>query len=205
MTIAKRWSGQDTYAGEIETAAATYAVPRSLAYGLIAQESSFRANAYRAEPAYRCAITGQLGDASYGLGQVLYCTALGMGYTGSPQGLFDPRTNLAYAFRYLGELLRARGSIAAALSNYNGGYRPSLGYGAPRADGTFANQLYVNGVLEKAAYFDSYLADRDGTPAPSSAGSAPVSTAGAGDLLGWILSGGLFAALLARLRKRKRG
>lgn len=201
MTIARRWSAQDTYAAELEAAAGTYAIPRGLAYGLIAQESGFRPSAYRAEPNYRCSITGKVGDASYGLGQVLYCTALGMGYAGAPSGLFDVRTNLAYAFRYLGDLLRARGSIPAALSNYNGGYRPSLGYGAPRADGTFANQSYVDGVLEKAAYFDAYLADRDGTPAPSS----PIATAGPGNLLGWILSGGLVAALLARLRTRKRG
>jgi len=203
VTIGKRWSAQDTYATEIEGAAATYSVPRGLAYGLIAQESGFNPTAYRAEPTYRCAATGKIGDASYGLAQVLYCTALGLGYTGQPAGLFDVRTSLALGFRFLGGLLRARPSVGAALSNYNGGYRPTLGYGAPRPDGTFANQSYVDGVLDKAAYFDRYLAERDGAPGPSP-GTAPT-TAGAGGLLGWILSIGLVGALLARFRKRKRG
>jgi soluble lytic murein transglycosylase-like protein len=204
VTVARRWSQQDTYRDAIEDTAESFGIPRSLAYGLVAQESGFKSDAYRAEPTYRCAATGQVGDASYGLTQVLYCTALGLGYAGAPSGLFDPATNLTLGFRYLDQLLRARSSTAAALSNYNGGYRPSLGYGAPRADGTFANQSYVDGVLEKAAYFDRYLAERDGTPAPSSP-AAPPSSAGFGGLLGWILSGGLVAALLTRLRKRKRG
>jgi soluble lytic murein transglycosylase-like protein len=201
--IARRWSAQDTYAAEIEEAAATYAIPRELAYGLVAQESGFKAAAYRAEPNYQCAATGKIGDASYGLTQVLYCTALGLGYSGPPAGLWDPRTNLALGFRYLGDLLRARETTAAALSNYNGGYRPSLGYGAPRADGTFTNQQYVNGVLEKAAYFAGYLAERDPSSVPSSPGSSsPTPSTAGGGLFGWILGGGLIAALLSRLRLR---
>ena len=205
MTVARRWPAQDTYRDAIESAAATHGIPRGLAYGLVAQESGFRPGAFRSEPTYKCLATGTVGDASYGLTQVLYCTAFGLGYAGQPAGLFDPATNLELGYRYLASLLRARDSTAAALSNYNGGYRPGLGYGAARADGTYANQAYVDGVLEKAAYFDSYLAARDGVPAGSSSSAAdPGNLAGAGGLLGWILSGAIFTAVLARLRKRRR-
>jgi soluble lytic murein transglycosylase-like protein len=204
VTVARRWSAQDTYRDAIESAAAAHGIPRELAYGLVAQESGFRPGAFRSEPDYQCPATGTVGDASYGLTQILYCTALGLGYAGAPAGLFDPATNLELGFRYLASLLSARSSTAAALSNYNGGYRPSLGYGAPRADGSFANQSYVDGVLEKAAYFDAYLAARDGSSSSSSAAD-PGNLAGAGGLLGWILSGAIVSAVLARLRRKRKG
>ncbi len=158
---AKRWANQDAYAAAIEAAADLAGVPIAIAYGLIAQESGFNANAIRQEPSYHCAQNGKTGDASYGLMQVLYCTALGLGYTGTPTGLFDVDANLSLGMQLLGGLL-SRYSTEAALSAYNGGYRPSLGYGAARVDGTFANQKYVDNILNNAAYFTDYLAERDG-------------------------------------------
>lgn len=174
MTAA-RWSGQDTYAALIESTAAANGVPRELAYGLIAQESGFNPQAVRSEPQYHCAATGQTGDASYGLMQVLYCTALGLGYTGPASGLFDPASNLSLGMLLLGRLLASHGGdTGAALSAYNGGDRPSLGYGARRADGTFANQAYVDNVTNNAAYFATYLAERD------AAGGGDTTDAGSG-------------------------
>lgn len=188
MTIARRWSGQDTYAGLIETAAATYAIPRHVAYGLVAQESGFNARA--------------LGDGgrSFGLVQIQLTTAQGLGYRGDGPGLFDPSTNTQLGMRYLREQVNRAGSVEGGLSAYNGGYgRP--GYGIPRADGTYANQAYVTGVLDKAGYFATYLADRDGAAPPG-----PIVDAGAppSGVLGWLLSLGVIGALVARFRQRKR-
>ncbi len=164
--IARRWANQDTYASAIESHAGDNGVPIELAYGLIAQESGFNANAIRQEPNYKCAATGVTGDASYGLVQVLYCTARGMGYTGTPAGLFDVETNVQLGMILLGQLLQSHaGDAGAALSAYNGGDRHSLGYGARRADGTFANQKYVDNILNNAQYFAGYLAERDAPPA----------------------------------------
>lgn len=210
---AKRWANQDTYASAIEAHAADNGVPAALAYGLIALESQgFNANAIRQEPTYYCSATGTMGDASYGLTQVLYCTALGLGYTGTPGGLLDIETNLQLGMTLLGRLLRSHnGDVGAALSAYNGGDRHSLGYGARRADGTFANQQYVDNIQSNADYFESYLAGRDsaqtavdpdpdadsidqgdGTASDGPGGSAdPLSIAvgviGAGALLGAVL------------------
>jgi soluble lytic murein transglycosylase-like protein len=162
--IATRWANQDTYAAVIESAAAEYGVPASTAYGLIAQESGFNPTAVRQEPGVTCAASGVVGDASYGLTQLLYCTAQGLGYTGVPTGLFDVTTNVDLGLQLLGRLIAQHGGdIDGALSEYNGGYRPSLGYGARRADGTFANQAYVDNIDTNAAYFDQYLAQRDAT------------------------------------------
>lgn len=191
MTLARRWASQDRYAAEIAAAADRYGVPRPLAFGLVAQESGFNPSAYRAEPAYRCSRTGAVGDGSYGLTQILLCTAQGLGFTGSAAGLLDPRTNLDLGLRYLASEIKARGTVAAGLSSYNGGYRPAAGYGAP-IGGRFANQEYVDGVLEKTAYFTAYLQQ-----------AAPIATAGAGGWLGWILIAGLAGALVHRYRPRR--
>jgi hypothetical protein len=59
---------------------------------------------------------------SYGLLQILYVTALGVGYRGEPEGLFVPETGLAFGATYMRQLLAwAKGDITAALAAYNGG------------------------------------------------------------------------------------
>lgn len=86
----------------------------------IAVESSFRPNAYRYEP--------HLGDASYGLMQVLYGTARFVGYSGAPEGLYDPETNIRMGMRYVAyvrDYLRPRinrePTWEEIASGYNGG------------------------------------------------------------------------------------
>lgn len=174
--IANRWPSQVMLAPAIVRAADTAQLPRALLLGLVGIESGFRPDAKRAEP--------QIGDASWGLTQILYSTAQGEGYTGAPEGLLDIGTNLQYGASYLRRLLKARGfNIPAAVSNYNGGFRPSLGFGAPAAEpvsvclrwtvvggertcadrrwvqaGEFGNQEYVDKVLEAARYFEEWLA-----------------------------------------------
>lgn len=207
LVSAKRWANQDTYASAIEAHAADNGVPAALAYALIAQESGFNATAIRQEPAYHCAATGATGDASYGLTQVLYCTALGLGYTGTAANLFDVETNLQLGLSLLGSLLSSHnGDIGAALSAYNGGDRHSLGYGARRADGTFANQQYVDNIQSNADYFEGYLAERDqpiADPDAQSIGQADGSADGITPLsiaVGVIGGGALLGAVLRALR-----
>ena len=55
-------------------------------------ESGGNPRAVRYEP--------RLNDASYGLGQLLYSTARGLGYAGTPAGLYDPETNIDLIARY---------------------------------------------------------------------------------------------------------
>lgn len=142
---------------KIHAAADAAGVPWLLLKALVAWESGFDPNAYRAEPA--------VNDASRGLCQVLYATAQGLGYTGSPEGLFDPDTSLHYGSRYLAEQYHRAGNWLGALSAYNGGWRPDLGFGVPVEKagvrcggrtvpiGEFCNQKYVDGVTGYWTYY----------------------------------------------------
>jgi len=60
---------------------------------------------------------------NFGLMQIRYATARGIGYSGSTAGLLDPETNLTYAVRYLAGAYRAAGGNAnRAVSLYASGY-----------------------------------------------------------------------------------
>lgn len=114
-----------------------------LVKAVIQVESGFHAQAYRAEPKYYCRQLKLTGDASYGLMQVLYCTAYALGYRRTPEGLYDPATNIDLGVRYLSSLARTkRGDLLSAISAYNNGV------GDRMADGQFRNQVYVDKVLE---------------------------------------------------------
>ena len=96
----------------------TYGVPVAWVEGVIQTESGWNPQAYRAEP--------QIHDASYGLMQVLYSTARGLGYTGSPDGLFDPDTNIQLGTKLMGQLIAQYGDdILRVYSAYNSG-KPDL-------------------------------------------------------------------------------
>lgn len=60
----------------------------------IDQESGFDRFAERFEP--------KLNERSYGLMQLLLSTARQLDFTGPPDGLFEPTTNIALGIRYLG-------------------------------------------------------------------------------------------------------
>lgn len=96
----------------------------ALVKGIIGAESSFNPRAVRGEP--------QIGDASMGLMQLLISTARSLGFTGDPQLLYDPATNVHFGAKLLRGLLVRAGSEDGAISAYNGGYRPELGFGAKR-------------------------------------------------------------------------
>lgn len=117
-----RWTRENAFDPVVQAASAEFGVRVPLIKGVIGGESAFVPTAKRGEP--------QIGDASYGLMQVLYSTARALGYTGTPDGLLDPATNIHYGTMLLAQnLSRTGGDEASALSAYNGGFRPSLGFG----------------------------------------------------------------------------
>jgi soluble lytic murein transglycosylase-like protein len=138
-----------------------YNVPPALVLAIIAVESGGDPKAFRREQ--------HVSDASRGLMQLLYSTAQSVGYVGDPDGLFDPSQNINFGTKLLAQLRRQLGSWEDAISAYNGGIRPHLGFGrvatrpvtvclardsAGRCRewrdvkvGEYANQRYVNAVL----------------------------------------------------------
>lgn len=76
----------------IRHSAKEYDLDPNLIFATIMVESSGNTYAIRHEP--------RINDASYGLGQILYGTARGIGYRGKPEGLFDPATNIDLIARY---------------------------------------------------------------------------------------------------------
>lgn len=139
----------------LDTWAALYNVPRAIVYGLVAMESNFKPNAYRAEP--------KINDASYGLTQILLNTARGLGFGGQPADLYDLDTNVQYGLLYLRKMLDRFNSLDVALSAYNGGYR----------NNTITNPSYVTGVMDRANYFTQAWAAAGPTLDPVT-GQAPA-------------------------------
>jgi hypothetical protein len=82
----------ERYGPLIEQASNKYQVDPNLILATILVESGGDTNAIRQEP--------QINDASYGLGQILYGTARGIGHTGTPNDLFDPEINIELIARY---------------------------------------------------------------------------------------------------------
>jgi len=80
------------YGHLIQAAATKYDLDPNLIFATIMIESGGNTYAIRQEP--------RLNDASYGLGQLLYSTARGIGYTGTPTGLFDPAINIDLIAKY---------------------------------------------------------------------------------------------------------
>lgn len=107
-------AGADTTTDVIARNAAAWSVPESWIRAIIQTESGGDAYAYRAEP--------QISDASYGLMQLLYSTARGLGYSGQPDGLYDPETNVYYGTKLLSQLRGKYGADPSRVySAYNSG------------------------------------------------------------------------------------
>lgn len=99
---------------EIANAATLYNVPESWIRAVIETESNWIAQAFRSEP--------RISDASYGLMQLLYRTAKGLGYTGMPEGLYDPFVNIDLGTKLLGQLRALYGDdFQRVYSAYNSG------------------------------------------------------------------------------------
>lgn len=82
-------------------------------------ESSYRPRAYRAEP--------RIGDASWGLMQLLLSTARDRGYQGDGEGLFEPEVNIRLGMAHLRwswDYLTRNGRVidkATWIASYNAG------------------------------------------------------------------------------------
>lgn len=82
----------DLYGEIIKQVAEKYHIDSQLIFATIMTESEGDPKAYRYEY--------HIGDASYGLGQILYTTALGMGFTGSAEELYRPEVNIDLIAKY---------------------------------------------------------------------------------------------------------
>lgn len=84
-------------------------VPPSLVHRVIVRESGYNERA--------------INSGNYGLMQIRLGTARALGYDGTPEGLLDPETNMAYAVRYLAGAYRAaHGDEDRAIVLYSSGY-----------------------------------------------------------------------------------
>lgn len=170
-----RWTREDAFDTIVNQEASAQGVPVSLIKAIIGAESAFVPSARRSEP--------KLNDASYGLMQVLYGTARKLGYTGLPEGLLDPATSIHYGTALLAQNLNTtNGDVPSAVSAYNGGFRPQLGFGTPLASGQFRNQDYVNRVMGNLRYFQQK--DMTSEVKPAKTGAPPSAATGGGATAG---------------------
>src|SRR2546423_1085500 len=147
------WAHEAEYDALITAAATAHSLDPALVKGLIATESGFDRTA--------------VGDdgASLGLMQVQPATARAVGITGD---LTDPRVNLAAGCAYLAQQIARAGDAAGGISAYNGGWRPSIGFGKPLVTtGAYRNQAYVDRVLTHWQYFRAQAAPPANPPVSS--------------------------------------
>jgi soluble lytic murein transglycosylase-like protein len=100
----------------VQAAAVNYNVEVPLIKAVIMTESSFNPNAYRAEPA--------INDGSYGLMQVLFRTAVGLGFPNDPaqhERLFDPQVNIDLGTKFLAQLQSRYSQPDEIYAAYNAG------------------------------------------------------------------------------------
>lgn len=84
-------------------------IPEELVHRVVRRESTYNPRAYHA--------------GNYGLMQIRYNTAKGLGYEGPAEGLFDAETNLKYATKYLaGAWMVADNQNDGAVKLYASGY-----------------------------------------------------------------------------------
>lgn len=89
--------------------AAANGLPVALVHRVVKRESGYNPRASHA--------------GNFGLMQIRYATARGVGYSGSAAGLLNPEVNLTYAVKYLAGAYRAAGGNASrAVSLYASGY-----------------------------------------------------------------------------------
>jgi soluble lytic murein transglycosylase-like protein len=101
----------------IQAASVNYGVSVPLIKAVIMTESSFNPNAYRAEPA--------INDGSYGLGQLLFRTAVWLGVLPNDPSraneLFEPVKNIDGTTRYLAKLQAKYENVDDIYAAYNSG------------------------------------------------------------------------------------
>jgi len=125
-----RWAGENLFDAVVGAASTSFMgrVPTEVIKAVIATESAFSPKAM--PPATQA-------DVSAGLMQLTIATARALGYPGDIgdkshlTGLFEPGTNVYLGTKLLDQLRSRLGpDWEAVYSAYNGGIRPSLGFGA---------------------------------------------------------------------------
>lgn len=175
------------YDALIRAAAASWSIDPALLKAHVNRESLFDPNAYRAEPGVQ--------DASYGLAQVRFKIARSLGYPGTPDGLYEPGTNLYLASKLIRQNLDyCGGDLETAVSAYNAGFgNPPARTGRRAGDGSFVNQGYVDDVLGcMSTYAGDFASGSSDGPAQPTV--TPTSGLGSSVLL---FAGALVAGLLA--------
>lgn len=182
LQLSKLTAAEAAHAQLVQDTANRYGIPGAMLAAIVWQESRWNHNAKN--------LTGGDGErgGSYGLAQMSLLTARGLGYTGTPAGLLDPRTNLDLAAKHLRGLLRAAAlngygfdSVVSAYNAGNSGHRPGDGKRETINRGTpaearrypFINQAsYVAPVLSKLQHYvrAGFSAE---APAYSQAGGVP--------------------------------
>lgn len=154
--IPQIFKNENLYDNIIEKYSKMYNVPFPLIKAIITRESNFNPKSYRFE--------SHRNDASYGLIQILYQTAKGLGYTGTPEGLYDVDTNVKYGTLYLSALLKHYKNLPDVIASYNMGYPRKAKdttsliksiYGTPQPNWIYANQPYVDYVLAYYCYYSA--------------------------------------------------
>lgn len=106
---AERLKGRDIPA-LVTATARKHGVPVELAHAIVRVESNYRPNVIGKGP-------------TFGLMQIKYPTARGMGFPGKPKDLLDPQTNLEWGMRYLATARKlARGDLCGTVLRYQGGH-----------------------------------------------------------------------------------
>lgn len=165
------------YDQTIWAASVGYDVPVPLIKAVIMTESSFNPKAYRAEPA--------ISDGSYGLMQVLFRTAVALGFPNDPaqhERLFDVDTNIDLGTKLLKQLIGRYGMNPPDLyAAYNAGsVRKNAAGQYTNSKGDTGVQLRVNRFM---GIYATFLAEWEKTSDPSDAAVAPTETTpGAGEV-----------------------
>jgi soluble lytic murein transglycosylase-like protein len=191
-----RWTRENDFDADINTASLRYGVPVALIKAVVGVEAGFNPMAINySDPGY-----------AWGLMQMIPATAKALGYSGSMEDLLtDTATAINLGAKLLGQNLARSGQVVAdSISAYNGGYRPSLGFGATLPTGSYGNQTYVNSVLAAYAYFrGSEVGSPAGGAMPAGAPSFPDRAGGRLDHVGPVAarSPGSLRRLMAWFRR----
>lgn len=158
-----------------------YRIPKLVLKAMAMRESSMNQRAYRYEPGFWerymkndpkwVGADPAVVSASYGLMQLMWTTAAGLGFIGTAEDLYNPVINIelgAKLLRQIVDRVLVEGHVskfiwlsplAISLARYNGGRWKN-----PDDAGGIRNQKYVDGVLREWETFKSKEKECDETP-----------------------------------------
>ena len=173
-----------TYDSMIQAASDQYNVPFDWVKAIMLTESSGNPAAWKNEP--------QINDASRGLMQLLYRTAQGLGYTGTPAGLYDPQTSINLGTMLLAENIKRFGAdFQACYSAYNSGSPTSY-----KTNAQVGNNVAT--AMKNLAAVDDDIAAQQPVPDDSGAGTDGTDTSGGDEPdTSTVVSLGVMGAILA--------